>query len=35
MDMHRYANPTRFLRIVSAVMPWSAGATAVLLPPAV
>src|SRR3954466_12803674 len=32
MDMHRYANPTRFLRIVTAVMPWSAGAAAVLLP---
>ncbi|MBV8167211.1 MAG: heme ABC transporter permease [Alphaproteobacteria bacterium] len=30
--MHRYANPTRFLRIVTAVMPWSAGAAAVLLP---
>ena len=30
--MHRYANPTRFLRIVTAVLPWSAGASAVLLP---
>jgi heme exporter protein C len=30
--MHRYANPARFLRIVTAVLPWSAGASAVLLP---
>src|SRR5579862_7451242 len=30
--MHRYANPARFLRIVNAVLPWSAGASAVLLP---
>jgi len=30
--MHRFANPARFLRIVTAVLPWSAGASAVLLP---
>src|SRR5271154_2450107 len=30
--MHRYANPARFLRIMPAVLPWSAGASAVLLP---
>src|SRR5271156_1853473 len=30
--MHRFANPARFLRIVTAILPWSAGASAVLLP---
>src|SRR5580692_12343457 len=30
--MHRYANPARFLRIVTAILPWSAGVSAVLLP---
>lgn len=29
--MHRYANPTRFLKIASAVLPWTAAATALLL----
>lgn len=28
--MHRYANPTRFLRLVRALLPWCAGATVVL-----
>jgi heme exporter protein C len=32
MVMHRFANPARFQRILSAVLPWSAGASAVLLP---
>jgi heme exporter protein C len=27
--MHRFANPNRFLRLATAVLPWSAGATAV------
>jgi heme exporter protein C len=31
-DMHRFANPARFLRIINAVLPWSAGASALLLP---
>lgn len=29
--MHRFANPTRFLRLANAVFPWAAGATAILL----
>ncbi|MBI1205959.1 MAG: heme transporter HemC [Azospirillum sp.] len=29
--MHRFANPTRFLRIAAAILPWSAAATVVLL----
>ena len=29
--MHRFANPTRFLRIAGAVLPWCASATIVLL----
>ena len=29
--MHRFANPNRFLRMANAVLPWSAGLTAVLL----
>ena len=29
--MHRFANPARFQRLSSAVVPWSAGATVVLL----
>ena len=29
--MHRFANPARFQRLSSAVLPWSAGATVVLL----
>jgi heme exporter protein C len=29
--MHRFANPTRFLRISRAVLPWSAGLAALLL----
>ncbi|HET6221928.1 MAG TPA: heme ABC transporter permease [Dongiaceae bacterium] len=29
--MHRFANPARFLRIANAVLPWFAGATAILL----
>ena len=28
---HRFANPTRFLRLAAAVQPWAAGATVVLL----
>ena len=32
MDMHRFANPARFLRILTAILPWSAGASLVLLP---
>jgi heme exporter protein CcmD len=32
MVMHRYANPARFLRIVTAILPWSAGVSAVALP---
>ena len=29
--MHRFANPARFLRLSSAILPWSAGATVILL----
>ena len=29
--MHRFANPTRFLRIANAVLPWAGGLTAALL----
>lgn len=29
--MHRFANPTRFLRLSAAILPWSAAATAALL----
>lgn len=29
--MHRFANPTRFLRIANAVLPWSGGLTVLLL----
>jgi heme exporter protein C len=29
--MHRFANPARFLRIANTVLPWFAGATAILL----
>ncbi|MEE8270496.1 MAG: heme ABC transporter permease [Alphaproteobacteria bacterium] len=29
--MHRFANPTRFLRLSAAILPWSAGLTVVLL----
>ncbi len=29
--MHRFANPARFLRIATVVLPWSAGLTVVLL----
>ena len=29
--MHRFANPNRFLRMANAVLPWSAGLTALLL----
>ncbi len=29
--LHRFANPARFMRLSAAVLPWSAGATAVLL----
>lgn len=29
--MNRFANPTRFLRVASAVLPWSAGITALTL----
>ncbi len=29
--MHRFANPTRFLRMANAVLPWSAGLTVLLL----
>ncbi|WP_431858415.1 cytochrome c biogenesis protein CcsA, partial [Azospirillum sp.] len=29
--MHRFANPARFLRIAAVILPWSAGATVVLL----
>ena len=28
---HRFANPTRFLRLPAAVQPWAAGATVLLL----
>ena len=29
--MHRFANPARFLRLADAVLPWTSGATAILL----
>ena len=29
--MHRFANPARFLRLADAILPWCAGATAILL----
>jgi heme exporter protein C len=29
--MHRFANPARFQRLSSAILPWSAGATVILL----
>ncbi|MBF0561357.1 MAG: heme ABC transporter permease [Alphaproteobacteria bacterium] len=29
--MHRFANPTRFLRLSAAILPWSAGLTIVLM----
>ena len=29
--MHRFANPARFMRIATAVLPWSAGAAAILI----
>ena len=29
--LHRYANPTRFLRLANAVLPWTVGATVILL----
>lgn len=29
--MHRFANPTRFLKIANAVLPWSGGLTVLLL----
>lgn len=29
--MHRFANPTRFLRIANAVLPWTGGLTVLLL----
>ena len=29
--MHRFANPGRFLRLANAILPWSAGLTAVLI----
>lgn len=31
IDLHKYANPRRFLKIASAIYPWSAGLTVVLL----
>ena len=29
--MHRFANPARFMRIATAVLPWSAAAAAILI----
>ncbi len=29
--MHRFANPTRFLKVANAILPWCAGITALLL----
>jgi heme exporter protein C len=29
--MHRFANPTRFLRYSAALLPWCAGASAALI----
>ena len=31
MTMHRFANPTRFMRVANAVLPWSAAATVLIL----
>ena len=31
MLLHRYANPTRFLRLANAILPWSAGLTVILI----
>ena len=31
MLLHRYANPTRFLRLANAVLPWSVGLTVLLI----
>lgn len=31
IDLHRFANPTRFLRIASAIFPWAAIITVILL----
>ncbi len=31
MTIHRFANPTRFMRVANAVLPWSAAACAILL----
>ncbi len=31
IDLHKYANPRRFLKIASAIYPWSAGLTVILL----
>tara|TARA_R110000787_G_scaffold49046_2_gene117728 strand:- start:105 stop:869 length:765 start_codon:yes stop_codon:yes gene_type:complete len=31
MLLHRYANPTRFLRLANAILPWSVGLTALLI----
>ncbi len=31
MDMHRFANPTRFLRLSERILPWAGGLTVVLI----
>ena len=31
MLLHRYANPTRFLKLANAILPWAAGAAAILI----
>lgn len=31
IDLHKYANPRRFLKIASAIYPWSVGLTVILL----
>ena len=31
VDLHKFANPARFLRIANAIFPWSVGTTAILL----
>ncbi|MEP3248319.1 MAG: heme ABC transporter permease [Sneathiella sp.] len=31
VDLHRFANPARFMRLASAIFPWSAGLTVLLL----
>jgi len=31
IDLHKYANPTRFLRLTGVIFPWSVGVTVVLL----